>query len=709
VRVLKGTIPLSSLTAKPSGNIDTLFSLALLGVLGIIVIPLPPLLLDLLLAINLGTAVLLLLVTLGARHPLELSAFPSLLLLLTLYRLALNVATTRSILLAGVGGQLVQTFGELVVGGNLVVGLVIFLILVLIQFIVITKGAGRVSEVAARFTLDALPGKQMAIDAELNAGSIDEATARRRRQQLSLETEFYGAMDGAGKFVRGDAIAGLIITAVNLVGGVLVGFSHGMQPLEAVRTYGVLTVGDGLASQIPALFIATASGILITKSSSEGSLGEDIAGQLSRQSGPLWLGASVLALAGLMPGMPTIPLLALSGGLVWWLRRDAPEPSAPATSSGVPAESTVQMAPTNSLDEFLQVDRAAVEVGARLVSLLTNQQGRPFAHRITLLRRDISRQRGVWIPEVRVRSNLELPVDGYRILIAGREVAAGTIQVHRHLVMLSDSAAASLPGEDALDPVFRLPARWISEELASVATARGLTAIDGPSVLLTHLGEVLKEHAHELLTRDHVKAMLDEVQQYAPTIVAEIRGGLVSAALLHQVLQQLVRDGVPLADLALVLEAVANQAGTARTPDDLTDAVRASLGQLVCSRYCDVQGTLRIIAFEPRAETRLREAVREGHLALDPAALSSLLEVVAGNVRPVLQEQQPVALLCDRGLRRPLRNLLQRELQTLGFLAFQEVPAELTINPLAIITLEQIWKPQPAGAAHSNRHQARAA
>lgn len=688
------------MTASPAKawyqSSDTLLSICFLAVLGIIILPLPPILLDLFLAINLGVAVLLLLVTLNARQALDLSAFPSLLLMLTLYRIALNVATTRSILLSGEAGRLVSAFGEMVVGGNLIVGLVIFLILVLIQFIVITKGAGRVSEVAARFTLDALPGKQMSIDAELNSGAIDDVTARNRRRQLGLETEFYGAMDGASKFVRGDAIAGLVITAINLVGGIIIGVMNGTSVAEAVRTYSILTVGDGLVSQIPALFIATASGVLVTKSSSETSLGSDIGEQLLRHKGPLWLGAIVLAIAALIPGMPRIPFLLLSGSIAWSLSRPAAVQSKRISESSL--AHPVDAAPTNSLEDFLLTDRAAIEVGAKLVGLMTAQEGRPFAHRITLLRRDLSRQRGLWIPEIRVRSNLELPVNAYRILIGGREAASGELRVNHSLVILTESTTLALPGEETLDPAFQLRAKWVNAENASLAESHGLTVVDAPSVLITHLGEVLKDHGHELITRDTVKEMLDRVHSFAPAIVEEIRGESVRISILHQVLRQLAHDGVPLADMALVLESIGNQAANFKTPDDLTDAVRQDLARLICARFCSDRGQFRVLAFEPRLEGKLRELVREGHLALGPDPLQTLVRCVSRYWHETVEQDRPLALLADRTLRRPLRNLLNRELKGLGFVAYQEVPPDITIDPVGVISFEDIFGSQTNSA-----------
>ena len=412
---------------------ELVLSVALLGVLVVLLVPLPPALLDLLLALNLALTILLLLVTLGATKALDFSVFPSLLLLMTLFRLALNVATTRLILLKGNAGHIVETFGGFVVGGSLVVGLVIFLILIIIQFVVITKGAGRVSEVAARFTLDGLPGKQVAIDAELNSGAIDEAEARRRRQTLLREAEFYGAMDGASKFVRGDAIAGLIITAINLVGGFVIGLMHNMTITQAFRTYSILTVGDGLISQIPALIIATASGMLVTKATTQTSLGVEIGAQMAMNPRPMYVGAVILLGLALAPGLPMLPFMALAGLLYFGARRltapavrlGSPDlPPVGAASRAAPAGSAKPAAEVH-LEDFLQTDRATVEIGARLIPLVDPRRGNGLLDRIGGLRRDLARKNGIWVPPIRLRDNIQLEADAYRILIGGREVARG--------------------------------------------------------------------------------------------------------------------------------------------------------------------------------------------------------------------------------------------------------------------------------------------
>lgn len=672
---------------------EAILPVGLLGILVIMLIPLPGFMLDLLLAGNLSLTILLMLITMGAKRALDLSVFPSLLLLLTLYRLSLNVATTRSILLKGSAGKLVEAFGDFVVGGDLIVGLIIFLILVIIQFVVITKGAGRISEVAARFTLDALPGKQMAIDAELNAGAIDETTARERREQLAQETEFYGAMDGASKFVRGDAIAGMIITALNLVGGIILGTTHGMSIVESGTRYSVLTIGDGLISQIPALIIAVTAGILVTKSNSPETLSEELETQLLQNSRPLSVGAGILSLLAFMPGLPKAPFLCMAGGLLILLVKRQRKQSAEATPSPPPTEEEHNQT-ENQVTDFLLRDRATIEVGARLVALMNPSRGKTLAERITSLRKDFSKERGLLVPPIRVRTQLKMAPNAYRILIAGRSVAQGELRTDKVLAILPENPAINIPGEETAEPAFQLPAKWIDSGLSQQAERHRFTVVDPTSVLLTHLGEILKQYGHELLTRETVKELLDQVREFAPTIVDELRSESVRMAILHQVLRQLVEDGIPLSDLAFIFEAIANGSVQHKTTDDLTDAVRVELGQLICDRYCTSEGNLRVLALEPRLEAKLRELTKEHQLAVGPESLNAIMNFAQEHWQQSQLSDQPLALLVDQSLRRTFKKLLRRSTPQLGIVAFQEVPSELGIEPVAILNWEQVFSEQ---------------
>jgi flagellar biosynthesis protein FlhA len=683
---------------------ETLLSFGMILGLVVMLVPLPQWLLDVLLAANLAATILLLLVTLSAKRALELTVFPSLLLLLTLYRLSLNVATTRLILLEGDAGHIVTAFGNYVVGGELVVGLTIFLILVIIQFMVITKGAGRIAEVSARFTLDAMPGKQMAIDAELNAGSINDKEARRRRDELSRETEFYGAMDGASKFVRGDAIAGLIITGVNLIGGIIMGVVNGMSFSQSVRTFSILSVGDGLVTQIPALVIATTAGILVTKTTSDDSLGDEIGGQLFTSRRSIWVGAGILGLIALMPGLPKLPFLGISVGMVMLARRKTEPVALAVPPEGTDPEKAAEPDDERHLDEFLLTDRAVVEVGARLVPFIQSKRVKGLSERITALRREFSRSQGLWVPPIRVNSNLTgLQPEEYRILVAGRRVAGGELRTEQLLAILPEGRQVTVTGEATTEPAFGLNARWINLESRRSAEIQGCTVVDPLSVMITHLGEVLKNFAHELLTREALKQMLDRAREFAPTIVDEIKPEIIRMGTLHQVLIQLAEDRIPLADITLILESIVNHAPQSKSSEELTDHVRVDLGRLVCERFRAADGRLRVIAMEPKLDTRMRQSLHQDQLALGAGPLTRLIEAIGKAARESDRRQLPLALLVDQKVRRPLKRLLARTSPEVGVIAYQEVPNDLIIDSAVMLQYDDIVGPEAAADSQQLR------
>lgn len=675
-------------------SMETVLAVALLGVLAVLLVPLPTFLLDMLLAGNLGLSVLLMLITIGVTQPLEISVFPSLLLLLTLYRLSLNVATTRLILLDGDAGQLVSAFGHFVVGGNLVVGLVIFLILVVIQFIVITKGSSRVSEVAARFTLDAMPGKQMAIDAELNSGGINEAEARQRRQNLTRESEFYGAMDGASKFVRGDAIASLVITGINLVGGVIIGISQGTSIIDALHRYSVLTVGDGLVTQIPALLIATTAGILVTKATSKISLGREISTQMFAQHQPLLIGAVILGGIALMPGLPKFPFLLLAVGLVVVSRRTREQQMAPLTSTAVakPAagESTGQTLP---VDEFVQADRAGLEIGVRLIPLVQQKGGKGLPDRIVTLRGELTRKHGVWVPAIRIRDNLRLGPDNYRILIAGNEVARGEVRSDMLMAIDPGGADVDLDGERSIDPAFGLPAKWIPRSSQQRAELKGYTVVDATTVLITHLGEVLKRYSHELLSREDLQRLLDRVKEISPSIVDELKPDTLRMGELHQILVLLLEERVPITNLPRILETLAHYVPGIRDPLALADRVRQSLGREITTRFRSEEGKVRVAVLDPRLEFMLRRSLRDGNVTLDPQQLTALIEEIRTAWQKNHLQQQELALLTDISLRRALRRGIERSLPDVSVLAYQEIPTDVQIEMNYVVRGHQLLDP----------------
>lgn len=670
---------------------ETILSLGLLGVLVVLLVPLPGVMLDMLLAANMALTILLLLITVNVTHALEISVFPSLLLLMTLLRLSLNVATTRLILLHGDAGKIVATFGGFVVGGNLIVGLVIFLILIIIQFIVITKGAGRVSEVAARFTLDAMPGKQMAIDAELNAGAIDEKAARIRREQLSLEAEFYGAMDGAGKFVRGDAIAGLVITGINLIGGVVLGVGDGLTLMEAIHRYSILSVGDGLVSQIPALIIATSAGILVTKATSKVSLGREIGSQMLTNYRPLSLGAAILVVVSLTPGLPKVPFLGIAAALFFVSRKLQAE-AASRKKKPVEAPPAAPPSPHEQFDEFLQHERACVEIGVRLIPLVESREGKGLSERISGLRRDLTRKFGIWIPAIRLRDSLHLQAETYRILISGREAARGQLRPGRLLAISSGEGAERLDGESVQDPAFGLPAHWIDTHMQQRAEMKGYTVVDAATVLITHLGEVLRKYASELLSREDMQKLLDRVKEHAPTVVDELKPDVIRMGELHQILVLLLQERVPLTNLTKILETVVQAAPHVKSPLDLADRVRQQLGRDILDRLRDDHGKVAVAIFEPKLEMKLRERLRERQLLLAHEPLERLVTSVNQRWEKSQLNGREIILLTDGELRRPLRTAIERALPELTVAAYTEVPSDITIDITDVIKLEDVFR-----------------
>ena len=571
-------------------------------------------------------------------------------------------------------------------------GLVIFLILIVIQFIVITKGAGRVSEVAARFTLDSMPGKQMAIDAEMNAGLIDETEAKRRRQNLMRESEFYGTMDGASRFVRGDAIAAVIITAINLIGGFIIGLTKGMPLAQAIRTYSILTVGDGLVTQIPALITATASGMLVTKATSENSLGQEIGNQFNTAAGPLRLGSYILVGLGLMPGMPTIPFLLLGSGLFFLSHRLSTRPVAqPVPSAGAAAAEKPKSPVEGYLDDFLQADRISLEIGAALIPLVSAKRGPGLLDRIGGLRRDLARQSGLWVPAVRVRDNISLDPPSYRVLIGGREVARGEVRPDLWLA-IDPGGAAKIPlaGEVTREPAFGLPARWITDADRNRAEAAGFTVVDAPNVIITHLGEVVRRHAGELLSREDLKAMVDKVRETSPSVVEDLIPNALSMGALHRVLSILLDERVPISNLPRILESLAAHAPAVKDPGELAERVRADIGRAIVDRFRDTNGRVRAIVLDPRLEVELRRAVQGHQLALDPTRLEQLTLRVLNELRKANARGYEVTLLCDASLRRAVRHAVARSLPELVVVSYQEIPTDLLMEPVAVIRPEEL-------------------
>ncbi len=665
---------------------ELLIIVAVILIVGLLVLPLPAIILDLMLTISIATSLVVLLVALDTRDALEFSAFPTLLLLLTLFRLGLNVSSTRLILGEGDAGRVIGAFGGFVVGGNYAVGIVIFLILVAINFVVITKGAGRVAEVAARFTLDAMPGRQMSIDADLNAGLIDDAEAKRRREEISAEADFYGSMDGAAKFVRGDAIAGLLITGINIIGGIVIGVAQRrMTFAQAVDQYTVLTVGDGLVSQIPALIVSTAAGIIVTHAAG----GTRIGAALTKQLGipqPLWASAGILFGLALVPALPAPPFLLLSaacGGAAFLIQnREEPEP-VPEVGQTTGTEIEQRESP---VQELLQLDPVELEVGYGLIPLVDQAQGGDLLERVRLLRKQAALELGLLIPPIRIRDDVDLAPGEYVIRVRGSEVSRGELMQRRLLALDTGTATVPVDGVETRDPSFGLPARWIPEGNRAEAEARGWMVVDPGAVLSTHLMETLKGHAAELLGRQDVQEMVDTLKETQPALVDEVVPARVSLSLVHRVLQRLLKERVPIRDLVTILEAMADHADTAKDPESLTEYVRRAMGHVIAEPYTDAAGVLRGITIGPRLEAALMgffsPRARTGD-PLGPQALSEALRSLDTLARDLGSGGQPIPLITPPSLRVGVRRLLEPVLPTLPVLSLAELPAQANLTSLA--------------------------
>jgi flagellar biosynthesis protein FlhA len=691
---------------------ELVFPLVVMAVLVVLIVPLPTAVLDVLLTLNLSVTILLLLVTLGVEQPLQLSVFPSALLLLTLGRLSLNVATTRLILGQADAGRIVETFGNFVVGGNLVVGLVVFMILVIIQFVVITKGATRISEVGARFVLDAMPGKQMAIDADLNAGAINDVEAKKRRAYLLQEAQFYGAMDGASKFVRGDAVAAMVITGINLVGGVVIGLMNGMPLVRAIQVYSILTVGDGLVSQIPALIIATAAGILVTKSSNETGLGSEIGTQFFTKRQPLQIGAGILGLLALAPGMPMLPFVIMSAAL-WYVSNKVKLKSLDSDNKMSEPERSTASIPTpmeEHLSEFLETDRACIEIGRHLIPLVDPKRDLGLLQRIATVRKDLAKRCGLWIPLVRVRDNGQLADEEYRILVGGQEVGRGKIYIGQVLAIHPEGGRIPLNGRDAKDPAFGLPAKWISEIDRSQAELTGCTVVDAPGVMVTHLREALRRHAGELLSREDLAKLIDKAKETSSAVIDELIPNMLSMGTVHRVLSLLLQERVPITNLTRILESLAHNAPTIKDPEELAERTRNYLSRAICDPFIDAQNRIHAIIFEPSLEMELRRSQQDKKMAIQPEAFEMLIVRLATALREAGQKGVEVALLVDSQLRRSLKNLLLRGIPDLTVIAFTEVPNDVLLEAEIIIKRDEIYKSKtPVEAAAEQGFNAKVA
>jgi len=676
----------------PSGyHSDIILAVGLVTILATLLIPLPTQLLDMLLACSISLAIAVLIVTLSSKEALELSTFPSLLLFVTLFRLSLNVASTRLILLQGNAGKIIQTFGDFVAGGQFIVGLVIFLILVVIQFVVITKGAERISEVSARFTLDAMPGKQMAIDADLNAGTITDAQANERRAKIVKESEFYGAMDGASKFIRGDAKAGIIITAINIIGGIAMGYSHGMAIGQAIKTYSILSIGDGLVSQIPSVIISVSSGFLVTKISSKYSVGQDLSNQFLKSSQPLMAASCIIAAMALVPGLPAIPFLLLAGGTAFAGRLARKSEKDQQGKREVPSQKLkVDKQP---VEELLDIDKVSVHVGVRLISLVDPRKDSTIFDRIGALRRKFAQELGIIMPLVRLRDNINLEPSKYDIRIFDHIVAEGQIEPNMFLAMDSGAVQTKVEGIKTTEPVYGLPALWISSADKEKAELNGYTVIDPESVFITHLSETLKKHADELLTREDVQSLVDRLRKTQPSLVGDVVGELVPVGMLQRVLKNLLKDRIPVRQLNIILESLGEHASKTKNTNILTEMVRKHLARTITEQYKNENGKISAITLEPALEHQMTSTLRQEADSLNLAlpteiAMQINTKIALGWKEAMNKSIERIVLLCDSRLRQPLAAMLSRTVPSLPVIAYDEIALGTEIEPIKTISIE---------------------
>ena len=675
------------------GQTDVLLAVGIILIVGMLIIPLPKALLDMLLTVNLAAAVVILLVAIYTDDPMKFSVFPSLLLVTTLFRLALNVSTSRLILLHGDAGGVVHSFGSFVVGGSLVVGIVVFFILVVIQFVVITNGAGRVAEVAARFTLDAMPGKQMAIDADLNAGLVDEVQARARRRAIAEEADFYGAMDGASKFVKGDAVAGIIIILVNLVGGLAIGVLQlGVSPGEALQKYALLTVGDGLVSQLPALLISTATGIVVTRSAGSNNLGAQMFSQLAGQSRPLFIAGGMLATFGFLPGLPKLPFFAVAGLVLaggYLVRREresdrlaalVPQPVAPKESEQIGPQQVIQM---------MSVDPLEIEVGYGLIPIVDEQSGGGLLRRITMIRRQVALDMGLVLPTVRVRDNLQHGPNEYVVKLRGVEIARGMLLPGQFLAMDPGTAEGDVPGTETVEPAFGLPARWIAPAQKERAELLGYTVVDAESVLATHLTELVKRFAPDLLSRQDTQNLLENLRGEYPALVEELVPTTLTVGEVQEVLQNLLSERIPIRDLVTICEALATHGRLTRDIDLLTEYARAALARQISRQHADASGAIYVITVGPRTEDEIASSIQQtergNSVALPPWQLQRLLGVVGTEVERVASSGRAPVILCSSRIRLALRRLLERRLPNVTVLSFAEITSQTSVESVGNI------------------------
>ena len=696
---------LAPITLPPfvTKNRDALLPLGMIGILIVMVIPVPSFLMDMLIACSITLGILILLVAMYSLKPLDFSIFPSILLIVTLFRLSLNIATTRLILLHGheggtAAGTIIESFGQFVVGGNYVVGGVVFLILVIINFVVITKGATRIAEVSARFTLDAMPGKQMSIDADLNAGLITEDNARERRKQVEHEADFYGAMDGASKFVRGDAIAGIIITIINIIGGLVIGIlQHQMTPAAAAQNFSLLTIGDGLVSQIPALLVSTAAGIVVTRAATESSMGEVVQSQLFFQPRAAAIASVILAFFALMPGLPTVPFLFFAGcmGSLAYFGGKQKEYERQQQIKLLEEETREEVKEPEQIEQILPADPLSLEVGYGLITLVDKEQNGDLLERIKAIRRQFALDMGFIVPPVHIRDNLELKPSEYAIMIKGCDVARGEIMANHFLAMGGEDIEGSVEGIETKEPAFGLPALWILEKDREQAQALGFTVVDSSTIIATHLTEILKQHSHELMGRQETQNLIDAFTQKYPKIIEGIVPDLVSLGVIQKVLQNLLKERVSIRDLQTIIEVIADHAPTTKSTDILTELVRQACARSITRQYVNDDGKLYALMLDQDVEETLAQAIKPMEngsiLALEPNTAQRILNALTNAMEKFATLNTFPVVICMPNVRSHLRRLIERFLPQLVVMSHTEVAVNVPVESVGLVRLTDAY------------------
>jgi len=678
-----------SMLARITESSDIVLAIAVVAILAILILPIPPAFLDIMLAFNITLSLIILLVTMYITRTLDLSVFPGMLLIITLFRLSLNVASTRLILGKAYAGEVIESFGNFVVGGNYVVGFIIFAILVIIQFVVITKGSGRIAEVAARFTLDAMPGKQMAIDADLNAGIINEDVARKRRENVSREADFYGAMDGASKFVRGDAVAGILITLINVIGGIIIGVvQRGMPINEALTTYTLLTVGDGLVTQIPALIVSTSAGIVVTRAASESNLGKDLTSQITAQPRAIMIASLILVFMGIVPGMPTLPFIML-GGVTGIIAYTSIQARKKAEAKAEVIEEAKAIAPPEKMEQYLKVDPMEIEIGYALIPLVDVAQGNDLLDRISMIRRQIATEMGFIVPPIRIRDNMQLKANEYQIKIRGHKIASSQLFTGQFLAINPGFVTEPIEGPETIEPAFGLQAKWVTEANRARAEKRGYTVVEPAAVLATHLTEIIKSHASEFLTRQETANLIDNIKPNHGALINEVIPSQINLGILQKILQNLLVERVPILDLPLILETISDYSSTTKDPDILTEYCRHSLSRTITGQYLNSVGGMTVMTLDTAIEQTIAQAIQTTKHGL----ILNLQPEVAGRIHNALkqavEEMQvrgyvPVLLVAPT-IRLVLKRFSRQVDPNLAVISYNEILPEIEIDSIKTV------------------------